>query len=174
MLEKFSRAIGFTNTELKVLIFIFTVFITGLVYKYFFISHNSTEYKNFDYSSQEKLFQQSGDQILKDSMHAEDKNVDYKQEVLDFNKERFIKKGPKELPGRKSIDINTAGVEDLMKLPGIGKQTAGKIIELRNRKGSFKQINELLEVKGIGTIKLNKIESFIFINRPVDLNAPDR
>ena len=172
MFEKLSRVIGFTNTELKVLIFIISVFVTGLVYRTFFINQNSTEYKNFDYSSQERLFQQSGDQIRSDSTYTKDKNVDSKQEVLDFNNDHFINKGAKELPGKKSININTAGIEELIKLPGIGKQTAGKIIMLRNKKGSFKQLNELLEVKGIGSVKLKKIEGFIFINHSNELSAP--
>jgi competence protein ComEA len=143
------------------------VFIIGLVYKTFFINHALAEYKNFDYTSQEKLFQQSGNQIPNDTASAGHKNIDYKQEVLDFNKDRFIKK---EFPAKKSININTAGIGDLIKLPGIGKQTAEKIIQLRNKKGSFKKLSELLEVKGIGSIKLNKIESYIFIDR---FNYPD-
>ena len=48
-------------------------------------------------------------------------------------------------------------------MPGIGKKTAEKIIELREKKGKLENLNELLEVKGIGKKKLEVIKKYIFI-----------
>jgi competence protein ComEA len=162
--EKLSRKIGFTVTEVKVLLFLLLVFIAGLSYKAYKINQGKIDYRNFDYSTEEKLFEQINDDqttLLSDSTN--DINIDSKKEVLDFNTRKFNKKKAIRLPGKKSINLNKAGVEDLVILPGIGEKTAQKIIDLRDIKGGFKKLNELLEVKGIGKTKFNIIEKFLYI-----------
>lgn len=61
------------------------------------------------------------------------------------------------------IDINSAGIDELKTLDGIGDATASKIIEYRETYGSFKNREELLNVNGIGEKKLEKIYDFIFV-----------
>ena len=51
---------------------------------------------------------------------------------------------------KKLVSINSAGIEELATLPGIGKTTAQKIIDYRQEKGSFLSLEELMNVKGIG------------------------
>ena len=46
-------------------------------------------------------------------------------------------------------------------LSGIGLKTAEKIVQYRDENGAFKQIDDLLLIKGIGDKKLNKIRSDI-------------
>lgn len=70
----------------------------------------------------------------------------------------------KSVLSEKSIDINKADAAQLKKLPGIGEVTAAKIIELRSTKGKFTSIDQLLEIKGIGSKKLNKIKKYIFLS----------
>lgn len=48
------------------------------------------------------------------------------------------------------ININTAGVEELMKLKKIGPAIAALIIEHRTANGPFKSIEEIKNIKGIG------------------------
>jgi len=48
-------------------------------------------------------------------------------------------------------------------LPGIGKITAQKIIDLRSKKTKYENLEELMEVKGIGKVKFNKIKKFLYI-----------
>lgn len=163
MLTKLSGKIGFTNTEIKVVLFLVTMFITGLSYKIYLINDDKPDFTNFDYSDQDKLFQESGRKTGKDSINAVDNNVDYKQEVLDFNNRNFSRKEAKTLPGLKSIDINAAGLNELVQLPGIGNKTAEKIIALRKEKSGFKKLDELLEIKGIGGKKLSNIEKYLYI-----------
>ena len=59
------------------------------------------------------------------------------------------------------ININTAYEEDLITLIGIGPSKAKRIIELRQKLGKFSDINQLLEVKGIGTKTLDKFRKQI-------------
>lgn len=59
------------------------------------------------------------------------------------------------------ININTADSEELNTLIGIGTKTANKIVEYRNRHGSFKSVDELCNVSGIGSFTLEKIKDYI-------------
>ncbi len=59
------------------------------------------------------------------------------------------------------ISINSAGLEKLMTLPGIGRSTAEKIIAYREENGSFYSLEDLMNVKGIGKKKFEKIRGFI-------------
>lgn len=48
------------------------------------------------------------------------------------------------------VNLNSATVVQLESLPGIGKATAERIIEYREKNGGFKKIEELMNVRGIG------------------------
>jgi len=59
------------------------------------------------------------------------------------------------------ININTAGIDELQKLKGIGATYAQRIIDYRLEIGEFKEVEELLNVKGIGEKRLQDIKAFI-------------
>ena len=61
------------------------------------------------------------------------------------------------------IDINRANKDMFMELPGIGEVMAERIITYRNKHGSFTSVEELLNVEGMGTKKLDKIWNLIMI-----------
>jgi len=48
------------------------------------------------------------------------------------------------------VNLNTATLDQLQKLPGIGPATAKRILEYRQKNGSFKKVEELMNVRGIG------------------------
>ena len=48
------------------------------------------------------------------------------------------------------VNINSAGVDELVTLPGIGKAYAERIVEYRQKNGPFKKVEELMNVQGIG------------------------
>ncbi|HDG68337.1 MAG TPA: ComEA family DNA-binding protein, partial [candidate division Zixibacteria bacterium] len=56
------------------------------------------------------------------------------------------------------ININAADVEQLMKIPGIGRTLATLIVNQRRRHVKFTSFGQLLNVKGIGRKKLAKIK----------------
>jgi len=59
------------------------------------------------------------------------------------------------------ISINSANLNELCLLPGIGESTALKIIEYRNNNGSFNSLEEIKNINGIGDKKYEKIKEFI-------------
>ena len=67
----------------------------------------------------------------------------------------------KEIPEIKTVNINTADLEEFTILKGIGPKKAERIIEYRKEIGEFTDINQLLEVKGIGEKTLEKIKEMI-------------
>jgi competence protein ComEA len=71
------------------------------------------------------------------------------------------KEGEDETPQK--IDINRADTWLLEALPGIGEVKAQDIINYRNQNGSFRNINELLNVKGIGEAICDEIKELVTV-----------
>ena len=59
------------------------------------------------------------------------------------------------------VNVNTASAEELSLLPGVGPARARSIVELREKRGGFKRVEDLLEVKGIGEAGLAKLRPFV-------------
>lgn len=59
--------------------------------------------------------------------------------------------------GEPVIDLNRAGVETLQSLPGVGPALSGRIVELREERGGFRRVEELLDVRGIGEATLERL-----------------
>ena len=62
------------------------------------------------------------------------------------------------------MDINTASLEQLMDLPGIGEQKAQAILSYRDEHGSFQKIEDLMEVPGVGESIFEEIKNLITVN----------
>ncbi len=63
------------------------------------------------------------------------------------------------------ININSAGIEELSALPGIGPELAKRIITLRGQKGRFSTIAELKEVRGIGEKRFGAVKGLVTVNK---------
>ena len=61
------------------------------------------------------------------------------------------------------VNINTASIEELDKLPGIGPSKARNIIDYRNINGNFGSVEEILNVNGIGTAIYEQIKAYITV-----------
>ena len=65
------------------------------------------------------------------------------------------------------IDINNAEKEDLTRIKGIGDYLADEIIYYRNETGGFNNIEEIMNVNGIGEKIFAEIRDFIYVENPV-------
>lgn len=61
------------------------------------------------------------------------------------------------------IDLNRAEWYELIILPGIGEKKARTIVEYRKETGSFKNIEQLCEVNGIGAETVKRIKDLVYI-----------
>ncbi len=61
------------------------------------------------------------------------------------------------------ININTAGLNELASLPGIGEVIAQRIIDYRQARGGFRETADILYVKGIGEKRFEKIKDLITV-----------
>ena len=71
------------------------------------------------------------------------------------------------------VYLNEATVDDLRRLPGIGPKRALAVLDLRRRLGRFRQIEDLLRVRGIGRATLRKLRPLVRLDHPAgDGGAP--
>lgn len=61
-------------------------------------------------------------------------------------------------PAGEKVNLNTATLEQLQTLPGVGPATAKSIVEYRNKVGKFTKIEDILNVKGIGEKKFQRMK----------------
>ena len=78
--------------------------------------------------------------------------VEQRQESALENKENSTK-----------ININSATIEELDTLPGVGEATANKILNYRSENGNFNSIEEIKNVNGIGDKKYEEIKDLISV-----------
>jgi competence protein ComEA len=71
----------------------------------------------------------------------------------------------KHLPAQ-PIELNSATMEELQQLPGIGPSTAQAIVQFREKSGPFKRAEDLLAIRGISRAKFEKLRHYIVV-KPV-------
>ena len=61
------------------------------------------------------------------------------------------------------VNINTATLEELQRLPGIGPTLAQRIIDYREDHGPFEAVSQLTMVEGIGILTLEEIMEYVTV-----------
>lgn len=61
------------------------------------------------------------------------------------------------------VNINTAGKDELTKIPGVGDSKAHAIIKYREENGDFNDIEDIKKVSGIGESLFEKIKDYITV-----------
>jgi len=67
--------------------------------------------------------------------------------------------------GDTPVNINTASVDQLTSLPGIGKVYAQRIVDYRTKNGPFKRVEDLLNVQGIGDKTFERIRARLTVGK---------
>lgn len=73
--------------------------------------------------------------------------------------------------GEHRLDLNRATVEDLEQLPGLGPVLAQRVVDHRTAIGSFSSVDDLLDVKGIGRKKMDRVRPLVMVKASLQ---PDR
>jgi len=144
--EKF----GFTRTEITVILFLSGTFLFGLAIRQYRHAAPAGDAPQaaFDYSRSDSAFA-----ALTRAVHVRDS-------LTTRSSARQSEGGKRDLDPH-SIDINTATRAQLMELPGIGGQYADRILSYRKAHGPFSSVEDLLNVKGIGRKRLERIRGFV-------------
>jgi competence protein ComEA len=66
------------------------------------------------------------------------------------------------------VFLNSAGIDDLRRLPGIGEKRATAILALRARLGRLRAIEDLMKVKGIGRATMRRLRPLVRLDGPGD------
>ena len=69
-------------------------------------------------------------------------------------------------PAGAPINLNTASAAQLETLPGVGKSTAERIVEYRQKNNGFKKVEDLMNVRGIGEKSFLKLKALITVTTP--------
>jgi len=59
------------------------------------------------------------------------------------------------------LDLNSARVEDLMELPGIGEKLAQRLVEYRRSHSGFRSVEDLRKVRGIGEKRMKRLRPLV-------------
>lgn len=121
--------------------------------------HQKTE-NGIIYTADELVTAEEGETDTESDTETEDDGNDKFPQRKDGAKAVDEDGGATETP---KIDINTATAERLETLPGIGGETAKRIVKERERMGGFKKIEDLLGVTGIGKAKFARIKEKITV-----------
>ena len=70
-----------------------------------------------------------------------------------------------------TVNINTATVQQLEALPGIGPSTAQRIVTYREKNGPFKKLEDLMNVQGIGEKSFLKLRPHLTLGAQADGKA---
>jgi competence ComEA-like helix-hairpin-helix protein len=66
-------------------------------------------------------------------------------------------------PPAKPLDLNTATVEQLTQLPGVGPVTAQAIVDFRKKSGPFRRVEDLLAIRGITDRRLKQLRPYVTV-----------
>lgn len=81
---------------------------------------------------------------------------------------------PASAPREGVVYLNEATLSELMSLPGVGAKRAQAILDLRDKRGGkFKQVDEIVRVRGIGAKSLARLRPMLALSRPAASAAQD-
>ncbi|MGA9119050.1 MAG: helix-hairpin-helix domain-containing protein [Bacteroidota bacterium] len=140
--------LGFTRNELLVILFLSATLCVGAILRLSAPAAAGVTIPQFDYSrsdSEYAALTRAVSALTTESTHHTGGGD---------------RKGGKTLPQKGGVNINTAGPDELIRLPGIGPATAQKIVDYRKQNGRFLTVDDLAKVKGIGPKKLEKLRPY--------------
>lgn len=134
---------GFSQLQIKTLIFLFGVLIIGVGVKYW---HDNRPLPEVNPELKKRFL------AISDSLNLAETSQK-KSKASEVTSSRNAK-----------ININTATRAELQSLPGIGPVLGERLIKFRDERGGFQSIEDILKIKGIGRNTLEKLSELITLD----------
>ena len=158
----FFRKLGLTKRDFILIISLVVTLSAGLIIKW---SGWKDNVNKFDYTVSDSLFETKltsafkqleltpeNKAKLKHLKSVTDSLMKQKDSTFDSNELLTI---------GKKVNINSSYAAELQLLPGIGKVMAERIVEYRDQNGGYNRIEELMNIKGIGQKKFERIKHLV-------------
>lgn len=71
------------------------------------------------------------------------------------------------------VNLNTATIDELTRLPGVGPSKAQAIVDLRDSRGPFRRVEQVLFVRGIGRATFRRLRPMLTVEGDTTLGAQD-
>jgi competence protein ComEA len=137
---RLQETFGFTRNELKVILFLAGALLIGAGLRWALSSSRPAPASGFDYAAADRDF------------------AERSRPPTSGTPARPTPSTPSRTP---AVNVNTAGREELMRLPGIGGVYADRILRYRREHGPFATVDDLDAVKGIGKKTLERLRPYV-------------
>ena len=159
LLKKFNQAFGFTPSESRVVLFLVAAFVVGIGIKVY--RTTLAPPPTFDYSKSDSEFA-ARSQLLATAESLQTAADGERGAGLQSSRQAATAAG---VPRSGRINLNTATKAELESLPGIGEAMAERIMIYREENGSFRSLDDLMHVKGIGRKKLERLAPYCTVEK---------
>lgn len=164
-MNKLMKLFSFTKSETRVILFIVSILVAGYSIKHFKYIYGSSAGTPYDFSKSDSVFKQRSGNVRTEGKKQTETNTSSSGYVKGLNtsasEDSLYKRIYSDSTGEDIININTAGKNELINLPGIGDTIADRIISYRNEKKGFRKKEELMNVSGIGKKKFDKLKNYV-------------
>lgn len=152
------------SERVAVILLLILVIIVGTIYVYIhqfssvsltYVEETTEIQEEFDLLEKEIT---RYDVIYDDSINSEEASANLTEKKSKKEKLTKLKEG-------QTIDLNSASVKTLQRIPSIGETFAIRIIEYRDQLGGFANLDQLREIKGVTMNKFSKILPYVVIKK---------